>query len=610
MNNFKRFLTYTIPYKYKAILGIFFNILYALFTTLSYIILMPMLNVLFGETEKVHIQPNYPGIKHLTKDYFFDLLNYNVTQTNESFGIERTLIYLIIIVLSVFLLKNIFAYLGRITMTFLKNDVLNDLRDEMYQKIISLPVFFFSERKKGDVIARAIGDINKVNSTYLDLIITFIREPLNIIFTLFIMYKVSWRLTLVMFVFIPISAFVISLISRKIKEQSRLIMSKGGNLLGMINETIDGLKIIKAFNANSFFINKYKQETAELKELNNKMSIRQGLAAPTSEFLGVVSISTLLWFGGKMVLIDGIMTGGVFIGFMASAYNILTPAKIISKANNTIKVANAAAERVVEILDSKNELADIKNPIEIKDFKHQIELKNISFKYKDTYVLKNFSLTIPKGKKIAFVGQSGSGKSTLANLITRFWDVNEGEILIDGVNVKNISTDSLRALMGVVTQDAILFNDDLKNNIGLGVVKHNNQKIIEAAKTANAHEFISDFPDKYNTTVGDRGSSLSGGQRQRVSIARAVYKNPPIMILDEATSALDTESEKLVQDALENLTENRTSIVIAHRLSTIQNADHIVVMQKGEIVEQGTHIELIDLNGSYRMLVDLQNLEG
>ncbi|MGY6649918.1 ABC transporter ATP-binding protein [Wenyingzhuangia sp. IMCC45574] len=611
MNNFKRFVRYAIPYKSTAFLGIFFNILYALFTTLSYVILMPMLNVLFGDTEKILIKPIYPGIKHLSKNYLSDLLNYYVTLTNQNQGPEQTLIYLISSVVIVFLLKNIFAYLGRISMTFLKNAVLKDLRNEIYGKIISLPVFYYSEKRKGDIIARATGDIGTVNSTYLDLIITYIREPLNIVFTLIVMFNVSWKLTLVMFGFIPLSGFIISLISKKIKQQSKEIFAKGGNLLGIIEETISGLKIIKAFTSELFFNKKYLNETEEIRVLSNKMAARQSLASPISEFLGVLSISSLLWFGGKMVLIDHVMTGGIFIGFMASAYNILTPAKILSKANNALKVANSAAERVVEVLDTQNALADIKNPTELSQFNSKIEFRNVSFKYDEQYVLKDFSLTIPKGKKVALVGQSGSGKSTLANLITRFWDVNEGEILIDGTNIKNVKTDTLRKLMGVVTQDSILFNDTIKNNIALGIdLKGDNTKVIDAAKAAHAHEFISDFNNQYDSMVGDRGGNLSGGQRQRVSIARAIFKNPPIMILDEATSALDTESEKLVQDALENLMENRTSLVIAHRLSTIQNADTIVVMKKGKIVEQGTHEELIKAKGNYNKLVELQSLEG
>lgn len=609
MKNFKRFLKYALPYKSQGVLGVSFNILYAFFTTLSYVILMPMLDVLFGETEKVYVKPIFPGWGDLSKAYLQDLLNYGVTFTNKTYGTERTLIYLIITVITVFLLKNIFGYLGKITIAFLKNNVLKDFRNEMYQKIISLPISFYSERNKGDVIARATSDIGTVNNTYLDLVIVFIREPLNIIFTLFIMFKVSWELTLIMFGFIPVSAIIISFISKKIKQQSRDIFNKSGTILGTIEETLGGLRIVKAFNAEKFFQNKYNNQSEEIRSLSNKMVARESLASPTSEFLGVASIASLLWFGGKMVLIDQVMTGGTFIGFMASAYNILTPAKTISKANNSIKIGNSAAERVVEILDTTNPLEENQtNPITLHGFEKEIRFDNVSFKYQKDYVLKNFSLTIPKGKTVAFVGESGSGKSTIANLITRFYDVNEGGIYVDGIDIKNITLASLRKQLGIVAQDSILFNDTIKNNIALGENEIDEEKVLEASKIANAHRFVKDFENGYNSPVGDRGGMLSGGQRQRIAIARAVMKNPPIMILDEATSALDTESEKVVQDALEKMMKNRTSIVIAHRLSTIQNADLIVVLSKGEIIEKGTHQQLVSLNGVYANLVSLQSL--
>ncbi len=609
MKNFKRFLQYALPYKGQGFLGVFFNVLYALFTTLSYVILMPMLDVLFGETEKVYTKPLYPGFSNLSKSYLQELLNYGVTITNQQHGAERTLVYLIITVIVVFFLKNIFGYLGKTTISFLKNNVLKDFRNEMYQKIISLPVSFYSAHKKGDLMARATGDIATVNNTYLDLVIIFIREPLNIIFTLFIMFKVSWELTLIMFGFIPVSAIVISFISKKIRQQARDIFSKSGSILGTIEETLGGLKIIKAFNAENFFKRRYESQTEELRSLSNKMIARESLASPTSEFLGVVSIASLLWFGGKMVLIDQVMTGGTFIGFVASAYNILTPAKTISKANNSIKIGNSAADRVIEILDTKNDLEEIQvNPVELKTFEKEIKFENVSFKYNTEYVLRNFSLSIPKGSTIAFVGESGSGKSTIANLITRFYDLEEGTISIDGRNIKEYTLNSLRSQLGIVAQDSLLFNDSIKNNIALGKDEVNEEQVIAASKIANAHRFIKEFSRGYETNVGDRGGMLSGGQRQRVAIARAVMKNPPIMILDEATSALDTESEKVVQDALEKMMKNRTSIVIAHRLSTIQNADLIVVLSKGQIIEKGTHQELLTKDGTYANLVKLQSL--
>jgi subfamily B ATP-binding cassette protein MsbA len=608
MKNFKRFLSYTLPYKWQGFFAIFFNIFYALFTALSFVTLMPMLGVIFGETEKILEKPVFPGISHLSKGYLENLLNYFVTTNTNNNGIDSTLLFMVAMIVFVFFLKNVFGYLGKVYMAFLKNNVLNELRKEIFDKIISLPVSYYSEKRKGDVISRATNDINIVNTTYLDLVIVFIREPLNIIFTLVIMIGMSWELSLFIFTFIPIAGFIISLITKKIKEQAKSIFQQGGDLLSKIEESITGLKIIKAFNAEKFIINTYNKKSENIRKVSDKMSIRDAASSPTSEFLGIATIACLLWFGGRMVLVGQSIQPSAFITFMALAYNVLTPAKNISKANNRMKNGNAAAERVIEVLDSENPLADQKNPVKITDFKNEITFDNISFKYDQEYVLKNFSLTIPKGKTVALVGQSGSGKSTLANLITRFWDVNEGKILIDGVDIKTVDTKSLRAQMGIVAQEALLFNDSIKNNIALGDYSASEERIIKAAKVANAHEFINDLPETYDSSVGDGGGLFSGGQKQRIAIARAVYKNPPIMILDEATSALDTESEKLVQDALEKMTQNRTSLVIAHRLSTIQNADTIVVLKKGVIVEQGSHEELTALKGEYYKLVTMQSL--
>lgn len=610
MKNFKRFLSYALPYKWQGFFAILFNILYALFTALSFVTLMPVLSVIFGETDPITIKPDFPGIAHLNKEYLETFLNYFVTTNTLDNGIENTLTYMVAGVVFVFLLKNIFGYLGNIYMMFLKNDVLKDIRNEMFEKIISLPVSFYSEKRKGDVISRATNDIGIVNNTYLDLVITFIREPLNIVFTLIIMFNMSWELSLFIFTFIPVSGFVISIITKKIKQQSTAIFQQGGNMLSSIEEAITGLRIIKAFNAEKFIIGRYNQLSDTILKLSNKMGKRASASSPTSEFLGIATIACLLWFGGRMVLVGESIEPSQFIVFMGLAYNILTPAKAISKANNSIRTGNAAADRVIEILDSTNPLADQKDAVEITEFNHEIVFDNISFKYDQEYVLKNFSLTIPKGKTVALVGQSGSGKSTLANLITRFWDVNKGKITIDGVDIKTINTKSLRAQMGIVAQEALLFNDTIKNNIALGISDATDDAVVQAAKIANAHEFIKDIPLGYNSPVGDSGGLLSGGQKQRIAIARAVFKNPPIMILDEATSALDTESEHLVQQALENMMENRTSIVIAHRLSTIQNADLIIVMKKGEIVEQGKHEELINLKGTYYNLVNMQSLES
>ncbi len=401
---------------------------------------------------------------------------------------------------------------------------------------------------------------------------------------------------------------MISLIGKSLKRKSDKVQKEQGEFLSILEESLSGLRVIKAFNAESKFYQTFKNSTGRFYKFSNSLLNRQNLASPTSEFFGIAAIGVILWYGGKMVLIDKSLQPELFITYMGLAYQILTPAKAISKASYGVKKGNAAAERVLEILETENPISEIENPIQQDTFEKEISLTNISFKYEDDYVLKNFNLKVAKGSTVALVGQSGSGKSTIANLVTRFYDVDQGSIEIDGHNIKSLSKKSLRGLLGLVTQDSILFNDSVKNNIGLGKANATEEEIIEAAKIANAHDFIIGLPKGYETNIGDSGNKLSGGQKQRLSIARAVLKNPPIMILDEATSALDTESERLVQDALEKMMRNRTSIVIAHRLSTIQNADLIVVLHKGEIVEQGTHTQLLELNGTYKKLVQMQSL--
>lgn len=608
MKNFKRFLRYLIPYRKQQILSIFFNILYALFSSISMLSLLPMIKVLFDEGKKLKVKPVLKSYKDFDLDYIEDYLNYFITNMNASKGPLITLITIVGFVLSTFLLKNLFSYLSILYMTYLNNGILKDLRQDVYNKVLNLNVAFFSSERKGDIIARMTSDINTIKVSFMS-ILMMVREPLTILFTLIAMIAISWKLTLFVFFFIPISGFLISKLSKGIKSQSGDIFALEGQLLSNIEETLGGIKIIKNFTSESFFSKKFIDFTTNINNLNNSIGRVMSLSAPASEFLGIFSISILLIYGGSLVLIDQSLSGGAFIAYMGLAYQILTPAKAITKANHALQGGNAAYERVAFILDAENPLKDKPNAQVITEFKHEIKFNNVSFKYKDDYVLKNFNLIIPKGKIVALVGESGSGKSTIANLITRFYDVTEGCITFDGIDIKDVTTKSLREQMGIVAQDSILFNDTIANNISLGIIDADEKKIIEAAKVANAHNFISEFPNKYQNNVGDGGSLLSGGQRQRIAIARAVMKNPPIMILDEATSALDTESEKLVQDALENMMENRTSLVIAHRLSTIQKADLIVVMKKGEIVEQGTHEELLKMKGSYSNLVSLQSLE-
>ena len=422
------------------------------------------------------------------------------------------------------------------------------------------------------------------------------------------MLALSPQLTIFVFIFIPIAGFIISLVGKKLKKQSDSVQQEQGYFLSILEETLGGLRVIKGFNAEDYFNGKFKESTTRFYNFSNTLLNRQNLASPLSEFLGIGVIAILLLYGGSLVLVDKTLAPDAFIVYIGLAYNILTPAKAISKAIYGVKKGDAAAERVLEILHTTSPLADKPNALVKEGFQTGISIKNVSFKYQDEYVLENFSLEIPKGKTVAFVGQSGSGKSTIANLLTRFYDVNEGSIEIDGIDIKDITKTSLRNLQGLVSQDSILFNDTIKNNILLGLSNKTDDEILAAAKIANAHEFIKDLTNNYDFNIGDSGNKLSGGQKQRVSIARAVLKNPPIMILDEATSALDTESERLVQDALEKMMENRTSIVIAHRLSTIQKADVIVVLQKGKIVEQGTHTELIANDNIYKKLVEMQTL--
>ncbi|MCL4122685.1 UNVERIFIED_CONTAM: hypothetical protein GTU68_046584 [Idotea baltica] len=492
--------------------------------------------------------------------------------------------------------------------TFLRNGVLKDIRNDLYKKTVELPISFFSEKRKGDIMSRISTDVLEIQHSFLSVLEMLVREPLTIIFTIVAMLLISVKLTLFVFIFIPISGFIISLIGKSLKKKSANVQKEQGYFLSLIEETLSGLKIIKAYNGENKFNGQFEESTKRFYHFSNKLLNRTNMASPTSEFLGIGVIAVLLWYGGQLVLVDGTLDGENFIAYMGLAYNILTPAKAMSKASYNIKKGNAAAERVLEIIETKNVLEDNENAIVKNGFNTDIKFENISFKYEDEFVLKDFSLTIPKGKTVALVGQSGSGKSTLANLITRFYDVNSGCITIDNIDIKDLTKHSLRAQMGIVTQDAILFNDTIKNNMLLGDENASDEQIIEALKIANAWEFVEELPKGIETNIGDAGGKLSGGQKQRLSIARAVLKNPPIMVLDEATSALDTESERLVQVALENMMKNRTSLVIAHRLSTIQKADTIVVLQKGEIKEQGKHQELLAKSGIYKKLVDMQSL--
>ena len=605
--NIKRLYPYVLPYKRFAFLNVFFNILYALFSSLSFVALIPMLEVLFDARARIYQKPVYKGISE-ANTYFKEYLNYQVTQHAGGDPVQA-LSYIIALVLLLFFLKNIFNYLAIVFINLLRNGVLKDLRNMMYKKIISLPISYFSEKRKGDVISRITTDINEFQTSYLSILEFIVKEPLTIIFTIVIMCGISLKLTIFVFVFIPVAGLAISRVGKTLKKHSGRVQAEQGFFLSLIEETLSGLRIIKSFNAQGAFIKRFTDSTQRFNTYANNLSYRQNLASPISEFLGILVIGILLWYGGTMVLVDKTLGGSEFVAYMGLAYNILTPAKEISKAAYRLRQGDAAALRVLEVIHAQNPIFDKENAIEKTDFQAAISLKNISFKYDNEYVLKDFSLEIPKGKTVALVGQSGSGKSTIANLIARFYDVNEGSITFDGTDIRDLKIQSLRDLIGIVSQDSILFNDTITNNLLIGKASATPAEIEEAAKVANAYDFIEALPEKFQTNIGDMGGKLSGGQKQRLSIARAVLKNPPIMILDEATSALDTESEKLVQNALEKMMMNRTSLVIAHRLSTIQKADIIVVMEKGKIIEQGNHATLMAQNGTYRKLVEMQSFQ-
>ena len=606
MNYFKKILLFALPYKRYAFLNILFNILYAFFSALSFVALIPMLNVLFDKTPKVEVEPVYTGIFGI-QNYIENTINYKVGSTLEENPLKG-LIIAIALILVLFFFKNLFNYLAMFFITFLRNGILKDLRNSLYSKILAQPVSYFTEKKKGDTLARITSDVLEIQHSFLSIMVLIVREPLTIIFTLIVMFNMNVKLSIFVLTFIPISGFIISSIGKSLKKHSQNVQKEQGELLSIVEESLGGLSIIKAFSAEGRFISNFFQSTTSFFNFSNKLLNRQNLASPLSEFMGIGVIGGLLWFGGSMVLVDKTLDGTTFIVFITLAYNILTPAKAISKASYAIKKGDAAAERVIEILEASNELTDHPNAKPINEFNSEVHFDKIGFRYDTAPVLKAFSLNLKKGQTIALVGQSGSGKTTVANLLNRFYDVKEGSIQIDGMDIKETTTESLRKLIGVVTQDSILFNDSVQNNLLIGNPNATNEEIIEAAKIANAHGFIETLPEGYHTNIGDQGNKLSGGQKQRLSIARAVLKNPPIMVLDEATSALDTESEKLVQEALENLMSNRTSLVIAHRLSTIQKADQIVVMQKGEIIEMGTHAELISNNSNYKKLVEMQSL--
>ncbi|MCL4124804.1 UNVERIFIED_CONTAM: hypothetical protein GTU68_046627 [Idotea baltica] len=608
MSYFKDILKYEKKYRKFTLLNILFNIFYAIFNVLSVLAFIPVLNILFGADKKIIAKPVYGGITQIGS-YIENSFNYFISQKIINEGEVNVLLFICFLSLSLFFLKNLFRYLASYVITFLRTGIVKDLRDKLYHKIVELPISYFTEKRKGDIIARMTSDVQEVENSILTSIEVIVREPLTVIISITIMLFMSVKLTLFVFILLPVSGFIISSISKKLKANSVKAQKETGTFLSFIEETLTGLRVIKGFNSEKIIEKKFNVSTHTFRNLMTSVFHRQTLASPMSEFLGSATIIAILWYGGTEVLSNtSSLEAGKFLGYIVLFYTVLNPIKLITTTYYNIQKGEASAERIMQVLNTENSIKDKPDALVKTNFENEIEFKNISFKYKNDYVLKDFSLTIKKGETVALVGQSGSGKSTLANLITRFYDVNKGNILIDEINIKDITKKSLRNLMGIVTQDSILFNDSVKNNIKLGSENATYDAVIEASEIANANEFIENLPEKFDTNIGDGGGTLSGGQKQRLSIARAVLKNPPIMILDEATSALDTESEQLVQLALEKMMQNRTSLVIAHRLSTIQKADKIVVMKKGTIVEQGKHEELLAKKGEYFKLVSMQSL--
>ncbi|MCU4157631.1 ABC transporter ATP-binding protein [Carboxylicivirga sp. A043] len=604
MKDFFRVLRiYLPPYKAKLALTFIFNLLAAFFIVFSMLSMIPMLQVILEDDKEVYDLLAWS----LDKDVLFNNINYYITSIKNQYGPGTTLLYLGIFGVIATLLKTGFTYLASYTITGIRNGITRDIRKAIYNKMIELPLGFYSNERKGDMMARSTADVQEVEASVMSSLDMLLKNPIIIIVVLISMLYVSFELTLFVFLVLPIAGFVIGRIGKSLKKTSREGQTKLGFILGIIEESLSGLRIIKAFNAEKRMEHRFNGEVESYRRTMNKLQRRRHLAHPTSEFLGTIVFVMIFWYGGSLILNgDNSLNMAVFMTYLGMFYQIINPAKAFSQAAYSIQKGMAAYERIEAILDADLDVKEHDGSQEIKAFTSNVEYRNITFAYEDINVLKDISLTIPQGKTVALVGQSGSGKTTFVDLLPRFYDVQGGGIYIDGINIKDIKLFDLRELMGNVNQEAILFNDTIYNNITFGVEHATVEEVINAAKVANAHEFIEASEDGYQTVIGDRGSKLSGGQRQRLSIARAILKNPPILILDEATSALDTESERLVQDALENLMKNRTSLVIAHRLSTVRNADLICVFNEGQIVETGTHDELIEKDGIYKKLHSMQ----
>lgn len=608
MKGYIKFLLYAKPYKGLAALNVLFNIFSIIFSLFSIALIFPFLGLLFGKTALVLTKPELTLNATSLNNYF----SYYLSELIRNEGPESALIFICGLLVSTIFLKNLFRYLALFFMVSLRNNVVSDLRESLYKHILVLPLSYFSEEKKGDLISRMSSDILQIEIAIMSSLEALFKEPLTIVIYLGSLILISPQLTLIVFVTLPIMGILIGRVGKMLKKYSQRGQSKFGDLVSLYEETLMGIRIIKAFNSQEFFMRRFNKENQAYTKINIASNRTSDSSSPLSETLSVLVLAFILWYGGRLVLAgDAGLNAEAFILFIGVFTQILPPAKSFSTAYSNMQKGLASLDRVNEVLQSEEVIVEAPNAIDINGLNQKIEFRNVSFKYSDDYVLKNINLTIEKGKTVALVGPSGSGKSTLTDLIPRFYDPIEGEVLIDGVNIKNLKILPLRATMAIVAQESILFNDTIQNNIAFGKTQLSVQQIEQAAKVANAHEFIVQTEKGYQTNIGDRGNKLSGGQRQRLSIARAINTNPDILILDEATSALDTASERLVQEALNNIMENRTTIVIAHRLSTIHKADMIVVLEKGSIVQTGTHFELMQKDGLYKQLHDMQKiLEG
>ena len=612
MKKYSRLFSYLGQYKSRILLYFLCIILSILFSVASLGMLMPFLELIFngnkagGQSSLFTASAN--PIVSFVRHFLLSSIQNNGTFSTE--GKLKTLLYICILVTVFIFLKNLFVYLSSYVLTPIKNRIVNNMRVELYSKVLQLPIGYFTEKRKGDLISRITNDINEVEGSLIGTLEGWITDPLNIIFYFAVLFYVSPQLTLFLLICLPVIGFVIGRISRSLKKPSNEAAIKYGESLSVLDETLGGLRVIKAFNIEAVLRSRFFKINNELTSAKNRIAFRRDLASPISEFLSVAVFAAILWYGGTGILSGSIpLEGSAFIGYLALFYNIINPAKGLSTSFSNMRKGEAAINRIEEILNAPVTVEDKTDGAILSSFNHSIEFKNVTFAYDDVVILKDINLTIEKGKTVALVGSSGAGKSTLADLVPRFHDVSSGELLIDGVNIREYTLQSLRSQISIVTQEPILFNDTIANNIALGSEKEATNDAIEgAAKVANAYEFITQKEAGFDTNIGDRGGKLSGGERQRLTIARAVLKNPPILILDEATSSLDTESERLVQDAINNMMQNRTSIVIAHRLSTIRHADEIVVLQHGRIVQRGTHTLLMQEEGLYRKLIEMQEV--